>query len=116
MPVTATEQTAEDGDTSALHTYDVIPSVTRCWSKRPVSRMSVTMQNSKFSRKTIIIKKIFILEMIVRIRCLVKLAGFRLAKMQHWPSSIKLIKRIGAGDYLLLLLVTKSRHKHSPVV
>ena len=33
-------------------------------------------------------------------------------KMQHVPSSIKLIERAGAGDYLRHLLAVSSRRQH----
>ena len=56
-------------------------------------------------------------EVVVRIRCPVKLELMvSPAKMQHAPSSIKLIERAGAGDYLRHLLAVSRRHQHLTVV
>ena len=66
---------------------------------------------------TIVTKLAFLFfEMVVRIRCPVKLELFSPAKMQHAPSSIKLIERAGAGVYLRHLLDVSSRHQHLTVV
>ena len=56
--------------------------------------------------------------MVVRVRCPVKLelTVFAGKKMQHAPSSIKLMERAGAGDYLRHLLAVSSRHQHLTVV
>ena len=63
-------------------------------------------------------KKTFLFfEMVVRIRCHVKFEPTVFAgKMQHAPSSIKLIEQAGAGDYLRHLLAVSSRHQHLTVV
>ena len=97
-------------------------SVIRCWRKRSAEGMSVPMQNrSKILPKTIIIimkkkKKTFLFfEIVVRIRCLVKLELTVFAG-KNAPSSIKLIERAGAGDYLRHLLAVSSRHQHLTVV
>ena len=86
--------------------------------------MSVPMQNrSKILPKTMIIirslgqKNYLFFEMVVRILCPMKLELTVFAgKMQHAPSSIKLVERAGDGYYLRLLLAVSNRHQHLTVV
>ena len=62
-------------------------------------------------------KTFLFFEMVVRIRCPVKLElTVSPAKRQHAPSSIKLIEQAGAGYYLRRLLAVSSRHQHLTVV